>query len=224
MPERKSPRRYESRLREQQAAATRERIVRAAVELFSTRGYAGTSLPQIARAAGVSTETVQAHGPKSRLLQATIDHVSFATRGEVALLDSELGVRFRSATSPQEAAQISADVMATVNRASHGLWLTFSEAARTDESLAVAFRSLVDEMRAGNLQVIRLWRDRGWLRADVTDAEFARWSDVIASVEVYDRVVRVERASEDEYRALLTRLMLELMADRRLSAGDAGTG
>ena len=56
---------YVSRLRAQQAADTRDRVVRAAADLFAERGYAGTTLPEIGRRAGVSTETVQDHGPRS---------------------------------------------------------------------------------------------------------------------------------------------------------------
>ncbi len=213
-------RRYTSRLRERQAGVTRERVVRAAAELFAERGYAGTSLPQIARAAGVSTETVQAHGPKIRLLHAAIDLMSFATGGTGSMLDSELGSQFRRATSPEDAARISADILATINHGSHGLWLTLSEAARTDAAVAESFRALVDGIRAENLQVTLLWRERGWLRADVSDAELARWSDVIASVEVYDRVVRVEGSSDEEYRELVARLMLELLAARPPAAAE----
>lgn len=211
MSEQKNSRRYTSRLREEQAAATRERIVRAAAELFSESGYAGTSLPQIARSAGVSTETVQAHGPKIRLLQAAIDLLSFSTGRDGRVLESELGSQFLRASSAEDAARISADILATVNGRSHGLWLAFSEAARGDGAVAASLRALVDGIRAENLRVMGVWRERGWLRDDATDAELARWADVIGSVEVYDRVVRIEGSTDAEYRALISRLMLELV-------------
>ncbi|MFD5214564.1 TetR/AcrR family transcriptional regulator [Microbacterium sp. NPDC058345] len=188
--------------------------MRAAADLFAELGYAGTSLPRIARAAGVSTETVQAHGPKIRLLQAAIDLVSFGTGPGGRVLDSELGREFSRASSREDAARISADVLATVNGRSHGLWLAFSEAARTDGEVAASLRRLTDSIRAENLRVMRLWRERGWLRDDVPDAELARWTDVIGSVEVYDRIVRIEGAGDDEYRALIARLMLELVSPR----------
>ena len=153
-------RRYSSELREQQAAATRERVVRAAAELFAARGYAGTSLPQIARHAGVSTETVQAHGPKLHLLRAAIDQLSFAADDGTPLLDTPLGSEFRRATSAEDAARISADILSQVNQATHGIWLAFSEAARTDESLAREFTALAGRIRGENLTVLRLWRER----------------------------------------------------------------
>jgi AcrR family transcriptional regulator len=214
MPKQERPRRYTSRLREQQAAATRERIVRAAAELFAANGYAATSMPQIARAAEVSTETVQAHGPKIRLLHATIDALSFAAGDEGHILESERGAEFRAAHTPEEAAQISARILTAVNHNTHGLWLALSEAARSDENLAASFRTLTERMRSENLAVTRFWRKRGWLRPDVSDEELTRWSGVIVSVEVYDRVVRIEGATEDEYRTLIARLLFELMVAR----------
>lgn len=207
-------RRYSSELREQQAAATRARVVQAAAELFAVRGYAATSLPQIAREAGVSTETVQSHGPKLRLLQAAIDQLSFGGEPGQALIDTPVGARFLQASSPEEAADISSRVLVQVNSATHGLWLAFSEAARTDKTLAQEFTALAVQIRAENLIILRLWRERGWLRDDVPDAVLAQWSDVIASVEVYDRVVRVEGSTVEEYRELIAGMLLELLVRR----------
>src|ERR1700747_2877842 len=65
-----SPRVYRSELRQQQAQAPRSRVIAAAAKLFTTDGYARTTLAKIAAAAGVSAETVQAQGPKAALLIA----------------------------------------------------------------------------------------------------------------------------------------------------------
>jgi AcrR family transcriptional regulator len=214
MSEQRSPRRYSSRLRDEQAAQTRARVIRAAAQLFAAQGYAATSLPQIARAADVSTETVQGHGPKVRLLLAAVDALSFGTDGATPVLETPIGSAFRTAASPEDAARISADILAAVNGASLGLWLAFSEAARTDAAVEAEFRALAGRIRAENAVVQRLWRERGWLRDDVPDDELARWGDVIGSVEVYDRVVRVEGGSVEDYKTLISRLMSELMIRR----------
>lgn len=52
--------RYRSPRREDAAAATREAIVSRARDLFLARGYAATTVPEIARAARVATQTVYA--------------------------------------------------------------------------------------------------------------------------------------------------------------------
>ena len=141
-----SGRSYVSRLRSEQAAATRDRVVRAAAELFAERGYAGTTLPAIGRRAGVSTETVQNHGPKVELLRAAIDAVSFGAGPGAAVSETELGRLMMGATSATEAARRSAEVLATVNQSSHGVWMAFSEASRSDETLTAELRRLTEEI------------------------------------------------------------------------------
>ena len=207
-------RRYASELREQQAAATRERVICSAAELFAAQGYAATSLPQIARRAGVSTETVQGHGPKVRLLRTAIDQLSFGAEDEKRLVDTPLGKQLLRATSAQDAAEIASRILVQVNTATHGIWLAFSEAARTDEQLAAEFTTLAAGIREENLAILQLWRERGWLRDDIPDAVLAQWSDIVASVEVFDRVVRVEGSTVEDYRELIRGLLLELLVRR----------
>src|SRR3954470_19861101 len=70
-PVKKQPakRRYDSTLRQEQAAGTRARIVEAAAGLFERQGYAGTTIKKIAAAAGVSADTVYAAvGAHARVL------------------------------------------------------------------------------------------------------------------------------------------------------------
>ncbi|MEV0396664.1 TetR/AcrR family transcriptional regulator [Polymorphospora rubra] len=61
---RKQPkRRYTSDLRQEQAAATRQRIAEAARELMLEHGYAGTTMADVARAAGVAVQTLYSSCP-----------------------------------------------------------------------------------------------------------------------------------------------------------------
>ena len=67
---------YHSPLRARQAAETRRAITDAALDLFSTQGWAATSLPSIAAAAGVSVDTIYStFGTKSALLMDVV-HVA----------------------------------------------------------------------------------------------------------------------------------------------------
>jgi AcrR family transcriptional regulator len=62
---------YNSPRRQQAAAATREAIIEAALELFACQGYARTTVAQIAEAARVATNTVYTSvGGKPQLLAA----------------------------------------------------------------------------------------------------------------------------------------------------------
>jgi AcrR family transcriptional regulator len=61
----KMPRKYELRKRAERMAATRQRVVEAAVALHTTLGPAATSISAIADRAGVQRHTVYAHFPDS---------------------------------------------------------------------------------------------------------------------------------------------------------------
>jgi AcrR family transcriptional regulator len=212
---------YVSRLRAEQAAATRDRVVRAAAELFAERGYAGTTLPAIGRRAGVSTETVQNHGPKVELLRAAIDAVSFGAGRGAAVSETELGRLMMGATSATEAARRSAEVLATVNQSSHGVWMAFSEASRSDETLTAELRRLTEEI-AGQTQIaLEQWRSQGWLRADLPLTELARRAGAIGSVELWDRLVRLEGLSPDAYRELIAGMLLDQLTVPSLPAESA---
>jgi AcrR family transcriptional regulator len=67
----KSPRRYDSRRRQQQALRSRLGVLESARHLFLTRGYAATTIASIAETADVSVETIyKAFGGKPGLVRA----------------------------------------------------------------------------------------------------------------------------------------------------------
>jgi AcrR family transcriptional regulator len=67
----KARRRYDSSARRRQAEQNRRAILAAARDHFLEHGYAATTVPAIAAAAGVSAETVyKAYGPKHALVRA----------------------------------------------------------------------------------------------------------------------------------------------------------
>src|ERR1044072_3829372 len=71
----KDRRKYSSAVREEQAARTRARLLDAASELLLQRGYARTTMKDIAVQAHVARDTVHAiFGSKARVLTALIDH------------------------------------------------------------------------------------------------------------------------------------------------------
>jgi AcrR family transcriptional regulator len=71
-----APSKYHSPRRADAAAATRAAILAAARDLFLSDGYAGTTVPQIARAARVAVPTVYTSiGSKAEILAALIEPV-----------------------------------------------------------------------------------------------------------------------------------------------------
>lgn len=214
----KPKRRYTSALRRQQAEQTRVRIVQAAADLFALSGYAATTLPMIAERAGVSTETVQNHGPKSQFLRAAIDLVSFAGGRDQPVLETDHGRRLLAASTPREAASAAAEVLTAVNRAGHGVWLAFVEAAHHDEGLAAELRELVDSIRRQNALMLGVWRTRGWLRDDVGFDDLVDRAAMLGAVELYDRFVRIGGGTVERYRELIAGLLAESL----FAAGSPG--
>lgn len=79
---------YHSARRREQAAETRERILRAAHDLFVNRGYGQTTIAEIARAAGVSVETVYAAYRNKPTLLRQVWYATFrGDEDDVRLLD-----------------------------------------------------------------------------------------------------------------------------------------
>ncbi|SFW91305.1 TetR/AcrR family transcriptional regulator [Amycolatopsis australiensis] len=67
-------RRYDTSRRQEQARENRRRILAAASGLFREKGYAGTAMPEVAKAAGVAVQTVyKAFASKAVLLKAVFD-------------------------------------------------------------------------------------------------------------------------------------------------------
>lgn len=91
MPKVKPSRRpYSSPIREEQARATRKRILTAAHSSFIKSGYSGTRITDVARSAGVSPETVySAFGGKRGLLEGVIEVAIMGSDDDVPFLQQE---------------------------------------------------------------------------------------------------------------------------------------
>ncbi|WP_308466598.1 TetR/AcrR family transcriptional regulator [Rathayibacter soli] len=80
--------RYHSPLRARQAAQTRRAILDAATSLFRDRGWAATTIPMIAEAAGTSVDAIYSRfATKSGLLMAVVDVAIVGDDEEAAMVD-----------------------------------------------------------------------------------------------------------------------------------------
>jgi AcrR family transcriptional regulator len=174
VPEDVKPRVYRSRRRAESAARTRERIVAAARELLCDKGYAGTTVVEVARAAGVSVDTLYASvGRKPQLVLTVVDDilgegqgaVPAAQRTYVAEVQAAVGLRAKVATYASALGRLQPE-LAPLLRA-----LAF--AGEEDAACAAAFRH-IDERRAANMRLLAAdLRATGELRPDLDDAAVA---------------------------------------------------
>src|SRR5436190_1849789 len=112
----KTSRSYSSPLRDEQAARTRARIVRAAGELFHEEGYAGTTMKDIAERAGVARDTVHTiFGSKARLIPAIVDLWLVPDESVLNVADTLEGRAVRDETDPTRQIEMFAEFITRIN-------------------------------------------------------------------------------------------------------------
>ena len=124
--------------REEQAEATKDRVAAAARGLFAERGFAGTTIIAISRAAGVPAQTIySAFGTKARILARVSEVWMRETRtrasADAYFEEPDAGRRLRLfAALNRQQLDVGADVLAI-----------YRDAARSDPSMAAALNALM---------------------------------------------------------------------------------
>jgi AcrR family transcriptional regulator len=131
-----TPRRaYASSRRSQQAAKTREDVFQAAIELFRTRGWAGTTVAAIAERAGVAVETVyKAGGAKSALLRGAMDVAVVGDTLPIPLVERPELQAIGEGSEDQRITR-AVTLTAAIHERSAGVWMAIVEAAASDEKV-----------------------------------------------------------------------------------------
>jgi AcrR family transcriptional regulator len=197
-------RKYNSPLRAKRAAETRARILDAAVARFGELGYAGTTLRDIARAAGISIDSVQAQGSKAEIFLAAFDMAlvgedqAFPLREQPALRD------VFAAESLEEYLAGFCAFVAESSRRSVGLWVAFIGASASDSQLAEAYAAKMSAMRAESAANVRFIVSKGWVSPPRDAGVLADELWATAHGAQYDALVRYAGWSEERYLAWLT--------------------
>ncbi len=139
---------YRSTRRAQQAAQTRADIVTAASRLFSSEGWAGTTIAKVAQGAGVAPETVYAaYGTKAALLRSAIDAAVVGDSSAAAMREREAFVAVGAGT-PDERLARGAELVTGVVARTHLLFAALREASRSDADLAADLEHFESNRRA----------------------------------------------------------------------------
>jgi len=137
--------------RRDRARATRLRITKAAYALFCERGYAGTTMGDIAEAAGVAVQTVYfAFHTKSELLSRTYD---FAVLGEVDRVPPEQAVWYRDMSD-------GSDLASALRHAVEGIGAIMTRATPLDTVVRAGGGSDPDIAAVRNMH--ESWRAKGY--------------------------------------------------------------
>ena len=206
---RSSPRHYRSELREQQALATRRRVLEAAAELFAADGYARTTMAKIAAAAGVSAETVQGMGPKAALMIAAVEDAAFGVTGDRSILDMDLGRTLKGIDDVDAAVEYLAAVQTDIHERTATLAMALTAGAGADPVLDRYVTDLTAGIGRQLRRVVDVFRDRGWVRTDVPYDEVVETAVVLAGVETFLRFTHRDGHSVDAFRGWLRRMVRE---------------
>ena len=195
-------------LRTAKAARTRQAVIRAAQQLFLQAGYAGTSIPAVADAAGVSRATVfNSVGSKPVLLRACYDIATVGDDEPVPLPARPGLMAVRDEPDQRRAIALYASVIADIGQRLSGLYEVFRAAAATDPEIRGSWNDIQAERLGGAAGFVRILAAKGPLRVglDRDEARDTVWAYIDASL--YHRLV-VERGwARVQFEAWLTRAL-----------------
>jgi AcrR family transcriptional regulator len=199
------------RTRREQAAATRERMIRAAIEVFSEAGYVGARMSDIATRAGVAVQTVYfTFHTKAELLQACFDH---AVLGPDRLVPMEQPFLSDLATAESGLSAVTAFVRgntAILTRVA-AIKEVAESAPHEPDAAAVVERS-EGLRRKGLGQIVELIAERWGLRSGLDTAEATDLLMMLSSSGPY-LTLRRYGWSDEKYAAWLAEtLARELLA------------
>lgn len=200
------PRRYRSPRREEQAAATRRAVLRAARDLFVKQGYPDTTVAEVARRATVSVDTLYASvGRKPQLLLAVHDMVLGSADEPVSAEQRDYVQAIRAATGARDKLTTYAEALGRLFPTTVPLAESLRVAAQSDAECRKVWEALNERRAANMLLFARDLRETGELRGDLTDEDVAHLVWTTNSPEFY-LLTTARGRSPEHYVATITDL------------------
>jgi AcrR family transcriptional regulator len=203
---------YHSRLRDEQARATRRRIVAAGGELFLERGYGSATIDAIAERAEVSRKTVfTSVGGKAALLKLAFDWALAGDDEPVAVADRPEVQRMMQGQDPV----VYLDEWIAMNAAIAGrlapLHHVLVVAADSDPEAAALLSTVEDQRAGGARSVAGHLHDLGGLRSDLDVERAAAIIELLMDPLPYRRLVQLHGWTTAEYTEYLRRTAAALL-------------
>ena len=183
MVEVKDKRKYSSAVRDEQAARTRTRILEAASELFLERGYARTTIKDIAVQADVARDTVHAiFGNKARVLTALIDRRLVPDDAVANVTQRQDAQAIRDEMDQRKQIELFAKFIAGISTELRPVFEILRTASAVEPEMANVFEEM-NRFRLDNMQTYAKWiAARGPLRVTTRRAGEIIWA--LASLDV----------------------------------------
>jgi AcrR family transcriptional regulator len=204
-----SPRRYRSSLRSEQTAAGRRRILDAAGALFADHGYLGTTIAQIAAAAGVSTQSVyNMAGGKAELLKAVYDVAVAGDDAPVPMAERPAIQAMLAAPDPRQALALYARLGREIAQRTHRLVTVILAQAATGDAALTEFAAQIEAQRAiGTAATARHLASRFGLRPGLTEQAAADILWTLTAPDIVERLITQRNWPWDTYERWLADTM-----------------
>lgn len=182
------PRSYDASGRRSRAAASRLRILATARELLLAGGYRATTVASVARAAGVSPETVYGvFGSKLGLLKVALDVAIAGDDRPIPVADRPPARALDAEPDAAAALGIYAAAVGETNVRTAPLLRVLHDAAAADAEAAVLLADLDAQRLRGMTMAARALTAKGGFRADADEVRDVLWT--LNSPDVYDLLV-----------------------------------
>jgi AcrR family transcriptional regulator len=206
-----SSRRYDASGRRARAAEGRRRILKAAHDLFVTRGYAGTTMADIASEAGTSAPTVYAMGNKVSLLRSCVDRALAGDDEPVAVVDRPLAQWVYDTDDAREVLSRYATMMGELAARAAPIYNVVVRAADAEPAIAELLADLEGQRLKASAIVAEAVAVRGGLPPGRTVEEARDTVWVLNAPELYMTLVRKRRWSTRRYVAWSRNALLQLV-------------
>jgi AcrR family transcriptional regulator len=168
----KPRRRYDSSRRLEQARHTRAAVVQAAHQLFLERGFAATTMSEVASAAGVSVQTVyKAFRSKPRLAKAVFDYAMAGDDEPVPMLQRAALGKVRDEPDPRVKLRLYGEFLTEVAPRHVPVQLVIRDAAATDPEARTVWADLQAERLKAMTMFARALHADGHLRPGIATSE-----------------------------------------------------
>lgn len=172
--ERKVKRGYDGSRRREQSAATRNRILAAALERILQVGYRATTIAAVAEDAGVNVDTVyRLVGRKPVLLRELIERAISGTDGPVVAADRDYVKAIFAEPDPAKKLAIYARAVRRIQQRMAPLFLALRDASSTEPEARAVWEEISHRRAANMRKLVRDLKNAGGLRDDLSISEAA---------------------------------------------------
>jgi AcrR family transcriptional regulator len=211
---------YQSPLRRAQAQSTRLTIVEAAARLFIADGYVGTSMDDIAAAAGVSRATLfSSVGGKSAILKAALDIAVVGDDEPVPLPQRPWAIAVRNEPDPNRMIDAYAGMITEVSGRVAEIYEALRGAIGADVEVKEVWKAMRTERRGGAAGFVGFVVARGALRAGVDRKRAADVVWVLIDPGTYHLLVQEMRWTPAQFRSWLAETLEDQLLDRSRRGG-----